>query len=205
MKKRWILAINGINLFILIIKNIGLIYKQTEIQKPKLVPFQLQIAINNQTSNVNSGSKKTDSNGIDIKWDWFYIDLSINGRPYNYDDFKLNDKSKMITPENSKNGSGNHKDVFATPFYSEVTLLKLTSSINSYTIKFTFGTYYNGGGQIWYHAQLTNADNYKYNIFNQFFNTGDAGTKIVINVNGKKDANSANWGFHNYKFDPPYN
>ena len=209
MKKGWKLLICGTNLIFLITKIFWVTIKQNEMQKSSLVSFQLQVAINNNTSNVNSNNAKSDPNDPNhyFRWDWFYIELSINGRAYNDDDFRINNKSSTIVPENSKNGSGSHKDVFATPCYSEAIILSLINTIESDNIQFTFGTYYDLNkytipNKIWYHTQLTNANNYNYSLVNQFDNTGDAGAKLVINANGSKGANSANWGIHPYKFNP---
>ena len=208
MKICWKLIYIKISIIFLITKIIGLNLRQNKIQTNTLpASYQFQLIINNKTSNVNSNYPKVDPDDSNspLLWEWFYIDLSINGKVYNYDDFKLNDKSKMIAPENPKNGSGNHKDVFATPSNSKVTLLSLiynTNFTNAVTIYFTFGTYYDGGGNIWYHAQLTSANNYEYNFINQFVKTRYAGTKLIINANGSDNANNANWGFQYYKFCP---
>ena len=177
---------------------------QNKIQDNTLpVSYQFQFIIDNETSNV---SNNIDTNNDDNQ-EWFYLDLSIDGKIYNDDDFKLNDKSNNIIPQKEDiddDSGGYHKDVFATPSNSKVTLLSLiynTNFTNAMTIYFTFGTYYLRSS-VAYHAQLASANNYEYNFVNQFVKTRYAGTKLIINANGSVGANDASWGFQYYKFYP---
>ena len=160
--------------------------------------FQLQIIVNNQTSDIN-GQK------IFVKKQaWFYLDLSIDNITYNDNNFihqNINN-SDFKSNFHSDLGSGNiynYPDVFWTTPSSELTLYTITfnaiKSIDNTYINFTFGIFADN-----YHYQNTQANNYQYNFRKTYFNTKNNGTKIVINANGGWGTNTANWAFQYYKF-----
>ena len=94
-------------------------------------------------------------------------------------------------------------DVFTTDKNTTTTLYSmiLYSSLDYLTLDFTFGTFYSPVGAVWYHSQLTLANNYNYNFYKAYVeNDYDNGTKLVINANGGDGANNANWKFQYYKF-----
>ena len=151
--------------------------------------FELKVAVNNQTSNV----------GV-LQLVCFYLDITVNGIAYNNNNF---DNDPNLQKFNKKPIYGQKGlDIFIVNPNTEATLITtdLDPSLDFATIDFSFGTFYSPLGHVWYHAQLTMAYKYQYNFYKTYVNTTNNGTKVVINANGSDGANSANWGFHYYKF-----
>ena len=146
--------------------------------------FQLQLIIRNYTNNVGWGATKCEN------LTYFYLDISINGNTYTTKNF------------NSNIEKGPYQDVFKTP--NNATTSIYTMNINNYdilAITFTFGTLYNPIG-IWFHAQLTSANDYRCNFRNENFKYKNNGTKLIISAYDGGDGvnNNANWNLQYYKF-----
>ena len=189
------ILISAISLAAIIISGMNLTNKQNISSPDPNLPFQFQIVIKNLTNNVIGGT----SNNFGT---WFYLDMTINSITYN------NDNYKNIVIENGSNsgestfiigGRIGDKDIFITPCGTETTILSMTMQQYTYfQMGFTFGTFYYDFG--YQHAQLTFANNYLYHMYDEYANTGNNGTKLIINANGEAGANSANWEFQYYKF-----
>ena len=145
--------------------------------------FQLQLVINNLSQDT-------------LGFPTLYLDININDRTYNNDDYTLQNRGNPYFNKNFVAGA--YKDTFRTNINSKVTLytLSLDPTIKSYaTWSFTFGTFTG------LHYQLTSSPNpYTYDYYANFLNTKNNGTRIVINLYGHPGANSANWGLEYYKF-----
>ena len=146
--------------------------------------YYLKIVFNNQT-NINANSKYV----------CFYLDISMNGRIYNDNDF-LN----IVSAKNIRGLLGvNDLDLFLTNSNSSSTILNLDiSNWDLINLDFTFGTFYDTGFLgIWCHAQLIAANNYQYDFRKDVNKNGNIGTQLVINAYGN-DTNSAQWSIANY-------
>ena len=143
--------------------------------------MQLQFIINNEANNINPIS-----NGV-----WFYLDISVSGHNYNDDNF-INITKWTYTL--------NYKDVFTTVRNTSTTIITIDiTQFDTLFFNFTFGTFYSPTGIMWYHTQLTAANNYVYNQYAPYKNNGNNGTQLIINAYGGDCTNSANWIFKSYK------
>ena len=148
------------------------------------VNAQFKIVINNETSNVRgwNNSYKT----------WFYLDLTINGRPYNDNDFNAVsdiDYNDCFVPLKS-----NENEILLTNNY-KIYLLESNTPVH---IQFNFGTFYPWGG-VWYHAQLA-SDDFNIDYFNQFHTYGNNGLCMNLDCVGNNGNNSVSYSKIEYKF-----
>ena len=170
-------------------------------EENKKTKFTLNIIIDNKTNNVVGGDNNKNFGT------WFYLNLTINHRIYNVDDFQ------NVVIENSENTGGGrfgrtgHKDVFITPINSRKVILTydLTNENEFTYIGIAFGTFYQHGFGHLAHAELTGTKGYQNGVYrlNRFWihgTTGNNGINLIITATGVKDANSASWGLEYYKF-----
>ena len=145
--------------------------------------YKLKLVLNNEATNVNGNNDRT----------YFYLDIKINGKVYNDDDF-----NKQGTVPNNYG----YKDIFWTMQNTVLTLytLNLSPSIAGLCIDFTFGTIYSPTGLVYYHSQLISTSNYKYDFHKKFYDTGNNGINLIFNAYGGIGQNSATWNFSNFKF-----
>ena len=155
--------------------------------------FQLQLVINNQTSDVN-GSFMGLADGTVF---WYYLDLKIDSTSYYVANFPKT--SLLHTSVKGYDGAtlpAEYPDLFWTNSGSSATIFTLNLDPNKtgIVINFTFGIF-----EIC-HYQNTYANNYLYNYWKIYSNTGYNGTKLIINSYGGWGSNTANWAFQFYKF-----
>ena len=126
--------------------------------------FQLQLVINNRTSEINGASNIWIFPNPNSFKGYFYLDnLNINGTTYNDDDF-INYAIKTTNNDfHFQNRDGDYNDIFWTTPNKETTLITLSyniiPSINTMWWSFIFGIYVGG-----FHYQNTAANNYQYNF-----------------------------------------
>ena len=146
--------------------------------------FQLQLVINNSANNI-------------IPPTYFYLDININNKAYNNSCYILQNKDNVNFLKNFH--AGKYNDTFTTNVNSKIILytLNLVHLPDSYANwDFTFGTFV---GNVHYPLTSTHGI-YTYDYYKNFLNTGNNGTKIVIDAFGSTGANDANWGIYFYKF-----
>ena len=148
--------------------------------------YNLQIAIANNTNNVDGG----DSCNFGT---WFYFDFSLDGSAYNDDNFKI------ITTEadwNAGGGGGSagrrgDKDVFFIPCNTKGTIFSINSHSSNFHVFFTFGTFCWKPIIGWPHYELiyfthTFQDSDYSKKWDDFYST-----EILITASGVANNNSA--------------
>ena len=137
----------------------------------------------------------------------FYLDISLNGVTYNDSNFK-----NILLPSDNDE-LPNYADIFVPESNLPKIIFSLNynviNEINYDQLKFTFGVFYRGAFNAWYHHQLIGTTNYpnsiyQYNFRDIYNKTGNNGGRLVIATNSDSNADpdsiTANWNIQNYKF-----